>query len=636
MSGNRQFCLVLVAVGALAGAGVWLGSDRSPVPETPVLPARDEQPPTKLVSRYRSVFESEFSGSASCQECHIAEARSFNQTPHSHSLEMVIAEDEPSDVEFAHAASRRAYRVFRRDGELWHQEIANDDQGEISLGEFPVAWRIGSGHHSRSYLIDVDGYLFESPVTWYSATDSWGMSPGYDFRDHEGFSRAAHEGCVQCHASRVESAENSTHHLNIIEPSIGCESCHGPGAMHVRERTSEVSIVGEFDDTIVRPGEQSREINEAICARCHLRGAGWSNVRGRSSIDFRPGLLMTDFRVDFAPENATGEMKVVGHFEQMHASRCYIESDTLTCTTCHNPHAAPSAEMKVEYYQRKCLSCHESEDSGCTLPEPERLAESPVDNCVACHMPESGTDIPHFSFTHHCIAIRHPRQHDDQKEETLSKLVPIGDVSRLSGLDLERCLGRAWLRYGDSLKTRERFAAFDKAATRLHRVYQAGMQDAGVSGGLAYLHWIKRDPVCIDFAQQALSSPDCTAKIRSDSLIVLGDMHFERGDVEAAESAFDELTRLRLRYTDWQMLGICRARLGKIDEAILALQAAVKLKPGSVELHLLLATILNTAGQKSLAETHRKIALRLEKQLAADSQQNRWPESTPSANHRRP
>jgi len=636
MSGNRQFCLVLVAVGALAGAGVWLGSDRSPVPETPVLPARDEQPPTKLVSRYRSVFESEFSGSASCQECHIAEARSFNQTPHSHSLEMVIAEDEPSDVEFAHAASRRAYRVFRRDGELWHQEIANDDQGEISLGEFPVAWRIGSGHHSRSYLIDVDGYLFESPVTWYSATDSWGMSPGYDFRDHEGFSRAAHEGCVQCHASRVESAENSTHHLNIIEPSIGCESCHGPGAMHVRERTSEVSIVGEFDDTIVRPGEQSREINEAICARCHLRGAGWSNVRGRSSIDFRPGLLMTDFRVDFAPENATGEMKVVGHFEQMHASRCYIESDTLTCTTCHNPHAAPSAEMKVEYYQRKCLSCHESEDSGCTLPEPERLAESPVDNCVACHMPESGTDIPHFSFTHHCIAIRHPRQHDDQKEETLSKLVPIGDVSRLSGLDLERCLGRAWLRYGDSLKTRERFAAFDKAATRLHRVYQAGMQDAGVSGGLAYLHWIKRDPVCIDFAQQALSSPDCTAKIRSDSLIVLGDMHFERGDMEAAESAFDELTRLRLRYTDWQMLGICRARLGKIDEAILALQAAVKLKPGSVELHLLLATILNTAGQKSLAETHRKIALRLEKQLAADSQQNRWPESTPSANHRRP
>jgi len=618
MSGKRQFCLILVAVGALAGAGIWLSSDRSPVPETPVLPASDEPPPTKLVSRYRSVFESEFSGNASCQECHIAEARSFSHTPHSRSLERIRPQEEPSDVEFEHAVSRRAYKVFRRDGELWHREFTSDEQGEISLGEFPVAWRIGSGHHSRSYLTDVDGYLFESPVTWYSATGSWGLSPGYDFRDHEGFSRAAHEGCIQCHASRVESAKNSTHHLNIVEPSIGCESCHGPGSLHVRERTSEVSIVGEFDDTIVHPGKQSRELNEAICARCHLRGAGWSNVRGRSSRDFRPGLLMTDFRVDFAPKDATGEMKVVGHFEQMHASRCYIESDTLTCTTCHNPHAAPPADMKVQFYRRKCLSCHEAEDGGCTLPEPERLAESLADNCVTCHMPESGTDIPHFSFTHHRIAIRHARQVDDQQEERLSTLVPIGDVSRLSALDLERCLGRAWLRYGDSLKTRARGAAFAEAAQRLHRVYQAGIQDAGVSGGLAYLHWIKRDPVCIDFAQQALRSPECTAEIRSDSLIVLGDMHFERGDMVAAESAFDELTRLRLRYTDWQMLGICRARLGKIDEAILAFQTAVKLKPGSVELHFLLANVLNTAGQKSLAEEHRKTAMRLEKKLTGD------------------
>lgn len=614
MGGKRQFGLALFAVGCIIGAGFWLASGTPPVPKTAVFPTRHELPATELLSQYRNAFASEFSGSASCQECHVAEARSFHATPHSHSLERVQPEDEPPDAEFVHAVSQRAYRVFRRDGELWHREFSSDHQGEISLGEFPVPWRIGSGHHSRSYLIDVDGYLFESPVTWYSATNSWGVSPGYDFRDHEGFSRAAHEGCIKCHASRVESVDNSTHRLKLIEPSIGCESCHGPGTLHVQERTSEVSVAGAFDDTIVHPGKLSRELNESICARCHLRGAGWSNVRGRSSDDFRPGLLMTDFRVDFAPQNSTGEMKVVGHFEQMHASRCYIESDTLTCTTCHNPHASPSAGTKAEYYRQKCLECHEPKTNGCGLPEPERLVKSPTDNCVICHMPESGTDIPHFSFTHHRIGIRHTRQVNDQQEETLSALVPIGDVSRLSPLDLERCLGRAWLRYGDSLKTRARFAAFDEAARRLHRVYQAGMQDAGVSGGLAYLHWIKREPRCIDFAEQALSSPECAPEIRSDSLIVLSDMHFELGNIPAAETAFDELTKLRLRYTDWQMLGICRARLGKIDEAILAFQTAVKLKPGSVELHLLLSTALDTAGQKSLAEAHRKTAMRLDRQ----------------------
>lgn len=611
MGVGRQIQFYIFAMFLIAGAGIWLVSMTSPDSEPAKLLARATSPATELLTPYRNVFGSEFSGSANCAKCHIEEARSFNSTPHSQSLERVRPEDEPTSVEFFHNVSNRGYRVFLRDGKMWHSEYSRDDQGDFCLSEYPVAWRIGSGHHSRSYLIDVDEYLFESPVTWYSSTESWGVSPGYDFRDHEGFSRAAHEGCIQCHAARVHSVESTTHRLKLIEPSIGCESCHGPGSLHIKERTSGFSVAGEFDDTIVHPGKQSRELKEAICARCHLRGAGWSDVRGRSSADFRPGLLMTDFRVDFSPQNSTDAMDVVGHFEQMRSSRCYIESNTLTCTTCHNPHASPSAEMKVEYYRNKCLECHEQEDDRCDFPEPLRLAESPADNRVTCHMPETGTDIPHFSFTHHRIGIRHTHQREEPLDYPLSELVPIGDVSRLSSLDLERCLGLAWLRYGDSLKSQARFAAFAAASERLHRVYQMGMRDAGVSGGLAYVHWIKRDPICIGFAEQALAASDCTAEIRTDSLIVLGDMHFELGDIVAAEAAFDQLTRLRLRYTDWQMLGICRARLGKSDEAILAFQSALKLKPGSVELHMLLANGLDIAGQKTLAEDHRKTAMRL-------------------------
>ena len=48
---------------------------------------------------------------------------------------------------------------------------------------------IGSGHHSRSYIVEDDGFLVESPVTWYSSIEKWAMSPGYDRRFHMGFER---------------------------------------------------------------------------------------------------------------------------------------------------------------------------------------------------------------------------------------------------------------------------------------------------------------------------------------------------------------------------------------------------------------------------------------------------------------
>ncbi len=93
-------------------------------------------------------------------------------------------------------------------------------------------------------------------------------------------------------------------------------------------------------------------------------------------------------------------------------------------------------------------------------------------------------------------------------------------------------------------------------------------------------------------------------------------MQFQSGNITAAETAFENLTQLRLRYTDWQMLGICRARLGKTDEAISAFQTAIELKPGSPELHLLLADGLETVGQKALATAHRRTAKRLDERFS--------------------
>ena len=271
-----------------------------------------------------------------------------------------------------------------------------------------------------------------------------------------------------CHAGRVETVAETSHRLQFHEQKIGCESCHGPGSLHVNARRKLPKFAGEVDFTIVHPGKLSREVNEAICARCHQRSAAFASVRGRSISQFRPGLPLTDFRIDYKPEQSDDAMTVVGHFEQMRESRCYTESKTMTCTSCHDPHLSMQPAEKIGYYRRKCLSCHES-DGGCKLPEKPRLQKSPKNNCMQCHMPKSGTDIPHFAFTHHRIGLKHKLTKPEQQPNSASRLVPMGNLANLLPIDRQRCLGLAEIEYSEKTAEPARSIIRERALMRLER-----------------------------------------------------------------------------------------------------------------------------------------------------------------------
>src|SRR5262249_50250680 len=159
---------------------------------------------------------------------------------------------------YEHAATGRTYRVYRQGGELRHEELLRTAEGkEMARIDLPVHYVFGSGHFARGYLVEVDGYLHESPITWYSKKKKWDMSPGYDLPYHASFERNIGGGCLHCHVGRAE--ENSDNvRVKIHEMAIGCESCHGPGAMHAAARQREKPVAGEEDLTIVNPGRLSR------------------------------------------------------------------------------------------------------------------------------------------------------------------------------------------------------------------------------------------------------------------------------------------------------------------------------------------------------------------------------------------
>src|SRR5205814_5526813 len=123
----------------------------------------------------------------------------------------------------------------------------------------------------------------------------------------------------------------------------------GPGSLHVERHRDRQPGKGEReqDFTIVNPRHLSRELAESVCQQCHLRPTAAVVARGRDWSEFRPGLPLQDFLHTFQSEAENAQMTVVGHVEQLHLSKCYQGSTTLTCVSCHDPHGEPNAEARA-------------------------------------------------------------------------------------------------------------------------------------------------------------------------------------------------------------------------------------------------------------------------------------------------
>ncbi len=133
------------------------------------------------------------------------------------------------------------YSVEEKAGRVIHKEERRDASGRIiAQNQAEVRYVLGSGKQAIAYLIDREGFLFESPITWYIRERRWGLSPGYD-ESNRHFNRPILADCLFCHANRVERVAGPVNRYR--EPifhghAIGCERCHGPGELHVKRPDS--------------------------------------------------------------------------------------------------------------------------------------------------------------------------------------------------------------------------------------------------------------------------------------------------------------------------------------------------------------------------------------------------------------
>ncbi|MBS0262045.1 MAG: hypothetical protein JSS02_08805 [Planctomycetes bacterium] len=603
-----------LALGVLATLAVsyWL---RSRGQSAPVSVEPTALPPL-AASPYRNVdLQTAYVGSEACRSCHAAQFESYLQTMHSRSLNDIDLAAEPADASLQVPGTRISYQVYRQDGQLRHAQLLRGSDGApVVLADYPVRYVVGSGNLSRTYLCELDGFLVESPITWYSATKKWALSPGYEKQD-SGFARPVYFECIYCHAGEVRPAAETDGLMTIHDQAISCERCHGPGELHVQKRTdagpsADGANANEIDDTIVNPAKLDRERSIAVCSQCHLNGEASAELSGRFIHHFRPGQLWSEYRTDYTQAAPADSMTVVGHVEQMRASRCFTASETMTCTTCHDPHSRTPVAERPAKYREICLSCHQP--TACGLNETERLVKSPQDLCATCHMPKTPSDIPHVAATHHRVGIHPEHPPDADRPAEFAELEPLSDVSAWPKSEQLRNLGLAYLQASLKQETPRIAQEMRQEALRTLRVARQLLPDDGdLLAGLAYCLSVEDSRQTIELAEQALLKSQLTPRGRIRALFLLSDAHCRLQQPGEAVPHLEQLVKLRRQGGDWFRLAVCRELLGEHTGALAAAQRAVSIMPTDPKFHDLVVEIAEKQGATQVAAEHRRLAQQL-------------------------
>lgn len=396
------FVVLLVLI---AGCG-----NRDTQPTTPTTPSLNEE------SRFRNVADAatEFVGDAVCATCHEQEWSGFQSHGMAHSyypLTSANVVEHFGGQTITHPGSGLSYRAVKRDTSYFIEEFRIGESGDQ---EHVLARRIdfvvGSGTAARTYLTVENGRLFELPLTWYTQKSRWDLSPGY-ITSNGRFSRAIPDRCMACHNSYPVTVPFADGKYTEVPNGIGCERCHGPGALHVDERLVTEEASDELDDSIVNPAHLSIDRQLDVCQQCHLQTTVSMLRDGRGPFDFRPSESLADHVALFAEEKEIAEAEsidVISHADRMKQSECFLQtietSSPLTCTTCHNPHEGFRTKGP-EYFTATCISCHAVDNLTSRLAQSSSLQDhTPIADCASCHMPKvDADDVPHASFTDHWI-----------------------------------------------------------------------------------------------------------------------------------------------------------------------------------------------------------------------------------------
>jgi len=449
---SRVLVLLLAASAALGITGV---ATREPLP-----------PESTISGRPIQQHEDGFVSSDACQACHPSQYASWRASYH-RTMTQVATPDTaiPSfNAQTIAGVQGRPMVLSRRGSALW-AEFDDPDSPEPPEQRPRIARQVTmiTGSHNQQ-------------IFWYSTGNGRvvGQLPGaYIVKDRRWIPRRMavlhppsqqplpetghwNSTCIACHATHgkpqfdtpfgSQPLDTQSVQTTAAEFGIACESCHGPGAEHVRANRSiarryQLHLTGGADSTIVQPARLPAARSSQVCAQCHSvwefydgDGERLANSKG---LPFRPGdelsasrfvaqptrnmdapamqaLLRDDSRFIRDAFWSDGIVRVSGReYNGLIESPCFKNATTpertLTCLSCHSLHKADADQRTLGEWaddqllvvrsgnsahggadpaggNATCLHCHQP--LAANLPaHTHHDAKSAGSLCYNCHMP---------------------------------------------------------------------------------------------------------------------------------------------------------------------------------------------------------------------------------------------------------
>lgn len=397
--------------------------------------------------------DAHFVGSEACVDCHTDRHKSWYDTYH----RTMTQDATKATVQGAFDGQSLDYWGLRmrpvQDGQRYFFEYSELDSGEI-VDRREIVRTVGS-HRYQQYMTYVPetGNYVRLHYLWHNGDQRWvhmnAAFLGPDEQDYSAQVSVWNQNCIFCHntgpeprmtnydelIARARSGEpvdirtESTFESKVAELGISCETCHGPGSVHVERagsfiRRTAMRLNGGRDAAIVNPESLSAEQSTQVCGQCHGQRLPKTNDLVRDWIHtgptFRAGQNLNDHVLPVwkhtpAPAQADenlfslrfwgdGTPRLSAYeYQGVLLSACYQEAE-MSCIDCHTVHGGDPAGQITERNRGNtpCLRCHQDYREEQALTAHTRHdAAGEGSLCYNCHMPDAVYGVMDIHRTHH-------------------------------------------------------------------------------------------------------------------------------------------------------------------------------------------------------------------------------------------
>ncbi|MFA9213986.1 MAG: tetratricopeptide repeat protein [Candidatus Methylacidiphilales bacterium] len=518
-------------------------------------------------------------GMQQCRSCHADIYNTFIETGMGKSFDLATKQKSSADFSKHHVVYDKFknlfYHPFWKNNNMFILEYRMNGKDTVYKRIEKVDYVIGSGQHTNSHLMNINGYLYQMPLTWYAQEKKWDLPPGFENGNNSRFSRTIEFECMSCHNGFPSVTDFTANKFTSIPNGIDCERCHGPGEVHLKEKLAGnlVDTAHEIDYTIVNPKKLPWERQIDVCQRCHLQGNAILK-EGKTFKDFKPGMVLSDFWEVYMPKykGQNDEFIMASHAQRLQLSKCFTESNkqnktagknfetlNLTCITCHNPHVSVK-KTGTQIFNNACIKCHSNTNQTlCSETEKSRMVNN--NDCSNCHMPRSGTiDIPHVTVHDHWI----------KKPAKAVKQTEIDKVKEFAGL---YCINNKETTELSKVKALinyvEKFNGQKEALAQASTYFKADNNQQNWLDAQVQLHYLQNDYDAI-IAKASFINID--EQKSAWMCYRVGQAFQAKNDYVRAELFFQKAVSLSPQSIDFiDKLAQAKIMLNKIDEAILLL-----------------------------------------------------------------